>query len=64
MKLVEIIKGYSTSLEAVRVAKDLMVRIGKEPIEVKDPPGFAVNRILVPMLNEAIFAFMEGVASR
>lgn len=64
MKLVEIIKGYSTSTETVKVAKDLMVRMGKEPIEVKDSPGFAVNRILVPMLNEAIFALMEGVASR
>ena len=64
MKLVEIIKGFMTSDETVAIARDLMVAVGKEPIEVSDSPGFAVNRILVPMLNDAIYALMEGVASK
>lgn len=64
MKLVEIIKGYMTSDETVAKVRDLMVAVGKEPIEVTDSPGFAVNRILVPMLNDAIYALMEGVASK
>ena len=64
MKLVEIIKGYNTSSETVKIAREVMVKIGKEPIEVQDSPGFAVNRILVHMLNDAIFALMEGVASK
>jgi 3-hydroxybutyryl-CoA dehydrogenase len=64
MKLVEIIKGFMTSDETVATARDLMIAVGKEPIEVSDSPGFAVNRILVPMLNDAIYALMEGVASK
>jgi len=64
MKLVEIIKGYMTSDKTVTIARDLMVAVGKEPIAVNDSPGFAVNRILVPMLNDAIYALMEGVASK
>jgi len=64
IKLVEIIKGYTTSDETVAITRDLMVAVGKEPIEVNDSPGFAVNRILVPMLNDAIYALMEGVASK
>jgi len=64
MKLVEIIKGYMTADETVARARDLMVAVGKEPIEINDSPGFAVNRILVPMLNDAIYALMEGVASK
>jgi len=64
MKLVEIIKGYNTLEETLKLARNLMIKIGKEPIEVQDSPGFAVNRILAPMMNEAIFALMEGVASK
>jgi len=64
MQLVEIIRGLETSEETVEFAKGVVKRIGKTGIEVKDSPGFAVNRILVPMLNEAVYVLMEGVASR
>jgi len=64
MRLVEIIKGYTTAEDTVAVARDLIIKIGKEPIKVNDSPGFAVNRILVPMLNEAIYTLMEGVATK
>jgi 3-hydroxybutyryl-CoA dehydrogenase len=64
MNLVEIVKGYNTSNETIEVAEVLLKRIGKEPIEAKDSPGFVVNRILVPMLNDAVFALMEGVATK
>lgn len=64
MQLVEIVRGYNTSDEVVHVARDLIIRMGKQPVEVQDSPGFAVNRILVPMLNDAIFALMEGVATK
>ena len=63
MKLVEIIKGQSTSEETFRVIKALAEKLGKTPIAVNESPGFAVNRILVPMINEAIFVLQEGVAS-
>lgn len=63
MKLVELIKGAETDDETLAVAKDLAVKFGKEPIIVNEAPLFAVNRILVPMLNEAMFVLMEGVAS-
>ncbi len=63
MKLVEIIKGQSTSQETYKVVRDLAEKMGKTPIAVNEAPGFAVNRILVPMINEAIFALQEGVAS-
>ncbi len=63
MKLVELIKGAETDDETLAVAKDLAVKLGKEPIIVNEAPLFAVNRILVPMLNEAMFVLMEGVAS-
>ncbi len=63
MKLVEIIRGYSTSDETVKVIKDLTAKLGKTGIEVKEAPGFVVNRILVPMINEAIFVLEEGLAS-
>lgn len=63
MKLVEIIKGYDTSEETFALAADLMKKFGKEPISVKEAPLFAVNRILVPMINEAIFVLDEGIAS-
>jgi 3-hydroxybutyryl-CoA dehydrogenase len=63
MKLVEIIKGQSTSEETFAVIKALSEKLGKTPITVNEAPGFAVNRILVPMINEAIFVLQEGIAS-
>jgi len=63
MKLVEIIKGQATSEETFAVIKALSEKLGKMPITVNEAPGFAVNRILVPMINEAIFVFQEGIAS-
>jgi len=64
MKLVEIIRGYSTSNETFNTIKDLSEKLGKVPVEVFDYPGFVANRILMPMINEATFALMEGVASK
>ena len=64
MKLVEIIRGYSTSAETYEMIKNLTLKLDKEPVEVFDYPGFISNRILMPMINEAIFALMEGVASK
>ena len=63
MKLVEIINGLSTSAETYDAVKDLAESLGKSPVKVSDFPGFVGNRIMVPMINEAIFALMEGVAS-
>ena len=63
MKLVEIIRGLETSDETFQTIKELTVKIGKEPVEVKDSPGFIVNKVLVPMINEAINVLSEGVAS-
>lgn len=63
MKLVEIIRGYSTSDETFQSIKSLTEKIDKVPVEVFDYPGFISNRVLMPMINEAIFALMEGVAS-
>ena len=63
MKLVEIIKGYSTSVETFQIIKDLSAKLGKIPVEVKDYPGFISNRILMPMINEAIYTLYENVAS-
>lgn len=63
MKLVEIIKGQATSQETYQLIRSLAEKMGKEPITVNESPGFAVNRILVPMINEAIFVLQEGVAS-
>jgi 3-hydroxybutyryl-CoA dehydrogenase len=63
MKLVEIIKGQSTAEETFAVIKTLSEKLGKTPITVNEAPGFAVNRILVPMINEAIFVLQEGIAS-
>lgn len=62
MKLVEIIRGYSTSDETFNLIKDLSIKLGKTPVEVHDYPGFIANRILMPMINEAIFSLYEGVA--
>jgi 3-hydroxybutyryl-CoA dehydrogenase len=63
MKLVEVIRGIGTSDETTRQVVDLATTLGKTPVEVQDYPGFVSNRLLVPMLNEAAFALMEGVAS-
>jgi 3-hydroxybutyryl-CoA dehydrogenase len=63
MKLIEIIRGYSTSDETYNIIKDLAVKLGKTPVEVFDYPGFISNRVLMPMINEAIFALFESVAS-
>ncbi len=63
MKLVEIIKGQLTSEETFGVIKALSEKLGKTPITVNEAPAFVVNRILVPMINEAIFVLQEGIAS-
>lgn len=63
MKLVEIIKGYNTSDEVAKRVQDLSVALGKIPVLVHDYPGFVANRILMPMINEAVYALYEGVAS-
>jgi len=63
MKLVEVIRGIATSEETVALIKALASKMGKTPIEVQEAPGFVVNRILVPMLCEAIFVFQEGLAT-
>lgn len=63
MKLVEIIRGMATSQETFDTVKNLSLEIGKEPVEVKEAPGFVVNRILIPMINEASFILQEGIAS-
>jgi 3-hydroxybutyryl-CoA dehydrogenase len=62
MKLVEIIRGYSTSDEVTNRIMEMSKKLGKIPEEVKDYPGFIANRILMPMINEAIFSLFEGVA--
>jgi 3-hydroxybutyryl-CoA dehydrogenase len=64
MKLIEIIRGYSTSDETFNTIKELSHKLDKIPVEVFDYPGFISNRILLPMINEAIFALMESVASK
>ncbi len=62
MKLVEVIRGLATSAETIEATKALALRLEKVPIEVRDSPGFVTNRVLIPMLNEAAFTLMEGVA--
>ena len=62
MKLIEVIAGANTSAELVQKIKDLSVELGKTPVEVNEAPGFVVNRILIPMINEAAFIKMEGVS--
>ena len=62
MKLVEVIKGYSTSNETLKTIMELSKIIGKVPVEVNDFPGFVANKILMPMINEAIITLHEGVA--
>ena len=63
MKLVEIIRGMATSQETFDAVKELSLAIAKEPVEVAEAPGFVVNRILIPMINEASFILQEGIAS-
>lgn len=63
MKLIEITRSLTSSEETFRAVYELSERIGKQPVEVQDSPGFVVNRILVPMMNEAAFVLSEGVAS-
>ncbi|MBB6271373.1 3-hydroxybutyryl-CoA dehydrogenase [Pedobacter cryoconitis] len=62
MKLVEVIRGYATSDETTELVMNLSQKLGKVPVEVNDYPGFVANRILMPMINEAIYTLFEGVA--
>ena len=63
MKLVEVIRGLATSDETFQAVRALAVKLGKTPVEVNDAPGFVSNRVLMPLLNEAMYAVMEGVAT-
>ncbi len=63
MKLVEVIRGLATSDETYATVKSLAEKLGKTPVEVNDAPGFVSNRVLMPLLNEAMYAVMEGVAT-
>ena len=63
MKLVELIQGITTSDETVAKVKEITEEIGKTPVEVKEAPGFVVNRILIPMINEGIYVLQEGLAT-
>ena len=62
MKLIEVIRGYATSNEVTATIMELSQKLGKVPVEVNDYPGFVANRILMPMINEAIYTLFEGVA--
>lgn len=63
MRLVEVIRGLSTSDEATQTSMEFCRRLGKEPVEANDSPGFISNRILCPMINEAVFVLQEGIGS-
>jgi 3-hydroxybutyryl-CoA dehydrogenase len=63
MKLVEVIRGLATSDETFQTVRDLALKLEKTPVEVNDAPGFVSNRVLMPLLNEAMYAVMEGVAT-
>jgi 3-hydroxybutyryl-CoA dehydrogenase len=63
MKLVEVIRGLATAQETYDTVKALAEKVGKTPVEVNDAPGFVSNRVLMPLLNEAMYAVMEGVAT-
>lgn len=63
MKLVEVIRGASTSQATYDAIKEMSVKMGKAPVEINEAPGFVVNRLLIPMLNEGMYALMEGVAN-
>lgn len=64
MKLVEVIRGIATSDETYAIVKSLSEKLGKVPVECNDYPGFVSNRVLMPMINESIFALHEGVATK
>ena len=64
MKLVEIIRGLSTADDVYHAVENMTKKLSKEPVEVNDAPGFIANRVLMPMINEAIFALQEGVATK
>jgi 3-hydroxybutyryl-CoA dehydrogenase len=63
MSLVEVVRGMATSDAAFAAVRDLAIKLGKTPVEVNDAPGFVSNRVLMPLINEAAFAVMEGVAT-
>ena len=63
MKLVEVIRGLATEQETFETVRDLAMKLDKTPVEVNDAPGFVSNRVLMPLLNEAMYAVMEGVAT-
>jgi len=63
MKLVEVIRGHATSDETFKVTADMVVKLGKEMAVSQDYPGFIINRVLIPMINEAVFALYEGIAT-
>ena len=63
MKLVEVIRGLATSEEVYKMIEDLSLNMGKTPVEVNDAPGFVANRVLIPMINEAVYTLYEGIAS-
>jgi len=63
MKLVEVIRGLKTDDETTKIIKELSEKIGKIPVEVNDGPGFVSNRLLMPMINEAIYCYMEGIGT-
>jgi len=63
MKLVEVVRGLATSSETFQTVRDLATKLDKTPVEVNDAPGFVSNRVLMPLLNEAMYAVMEGVAT-
>ena len=63
MKLVEIVRGLATSNETLQTVRELALKLEKSPVEVNDAPGFVSNRVLMPLLNEAMYAVMEGVAT-
>jgi 3-hydroxybutyryl-CoA dehydrogenase len=64
MKLVEVVKGLVTSQATIDTVNELCKKLGKTPVEVNDAPGFVANRILLPMINEAVYTLMEGVATK
>jgi len=63
MKLVEVIRGLRTSNETAKLIKDIAEKMGKVPVEVNDGPGFVSNRVLIPMINEAVFCLMDGTGT-
>ncbi len=63
MALVEVVRGMATSDTTFATVRDLSIKLGKTPVEVNDAPGFVSNRVLMPLINEAAFAVMEGVAT-